>query len=287
MSFSREPEPERSLWKPPDVLLRLLHWLRGYSPFEPTCTPRYAGVCAIILGASGVLLGWARAQRRALGALVTLSIFLKQIEAGAVQSAAISTGACAYRLRAAAAAGSSGRTFYTQLLPTDSKLILKLLHQHGVEFRAQGPAGWRAALMLMLPFAYLAACGYMLHRATGDLLPGGREKDHEAHVPPVDAVVGFEDVGGMPQAKAVVMEALDVLLRPERYERLGARCPRGMLFAGPPGTRRPPGRPPPPRRISRAPLLSHTRNRRAHISRISRAYLAHTCPSVIRHTRHS
>ena len=70
---------------------------------------------------------------------------LKQIETGRVDSAVVSVGMCAFRLR-------SGQTLRTQFLPGDAQFLVKLLHKHGVTFRAQGPAGWRSALVLMLPF---------------------------------------------------------------------------------------------------------------------------------------
>ena len=61
----------------------------------------------------------------------------------------------------------------TELLPTDGKMLVKMLHQHGVLFKAQGAGGWRSLVVLLLPFAYLGICGWMLHRATNDLMPGG------------------------------------------------------------------------------------------------------------------
>lgn len=48
--------------------------------------------------------------------------------------------------------------------------------------------------------------------------------------------VRFTDVAGIDEAKAEVSELVDFLKEPEKYSKLGARSPRGVLLAGGPGT---------------------------------------------------
>ena len=46
----------------------------------------------------------------------------------------------------------------------------------------------------------------------------------------------FADVAGIPEVENEVREIVDFLREPDRYRRLGAQIPRGVLLSGPPGT---------------------------------------------------
>ena len=51
-----------------------------------------------------------------------------------------------------------------------------------------------------------------------------------------DQHVTFEDVAGIDEAKEELTEIVDFLKTPDKYLKLGARIPRGVLLSGPPGT---------------------------------------------------
>ena len=51
-----------------------------------------------------------------------------------------------------------------------------------------------------------------------------------------DTRVNFTDVAGIDEAKEELSEIVDFLKKPEKYQKLGARIPRGVLLSGQPGT---------------------------------------------------
>ena len=53
---------------------------------------------------------------------------------------------------------------------------------------------------------------------------------------PVEPAVTFADVAGIDEVRQELVEIVQFLRDPERFDRLGARIPRGALLVGPPGT---------------------------------------------------
>jgi cell division protease FtsH len=66
----------------------------------------------------------------------------------------------------------------------------------------------------------------------GGLLGGSRQK----RVDPETVRVTFDDVAGIDEVEAEINEIVDFLKDPEKYRRVGARAPKGVLLAGAPGT---------------------------------------------------
>src|SRR5215212_7724075 len=50
------------------------------------------------------------------------------------------------------------------------------------------------------------------------------------------SAVTWADVAGLDEAKEELQEIVDFLRDPDKFEALGARVPKGILFHGPPGT---------------------------------------------------
>ncbi len=52
----------------------------------------------------------------------------------------------------------------------------------------------------------------------------------------IENPVTFRDVAGQDEAKESLVELIDFMKRPQKYEEIGAKLPKGALLVGPPGT---------------------------------------------------
>ncbi len=77
-------------------------------------------------------------------------------------------------------------------------------------------------------------------RRTRDQLGGGQmfgfSKSPAKRFQGGEDSVSFKDVAGLKSVKEDLSEIVDFLKNPEKFERLGARIPKGVLMCGPPGT---------------------------------------------------
>ena len=88
------------------------------------------------------------------------------------------------------------------------------------------------ALLLWLPLVFLGALVYLMWRVVG-LMPRVKPTLVE---PASRSSVSWEDVAGVDEAAAELREVVDFLTDPQRFAKLGARVPKGILLYGPPGT---------------------------------------------------
>jgi cell division protease FtsH len=79
---------------------------------------------------------------------------------------------------------------------------------------------------------------YLMFRGQGRGGLGGVGKSKARSVAPGDQLprVTFDDVAGVDEAKQELTEIVEFLKHPEKFSRMGARSPKGVLLVGPPGT---------------------------------------------------
>jgi cell division protease FtsH len=92
-------------------------------------------------------------------------------------------------------------------------------------------------LISIAPFLLLVGFyAWMFKRQRGALGGGLLGGSASKRVDPEKVRVTFEDVAGIDEVEAEINEVVDFLRQPEKYRRLGARAPKGVLLTGPPET---------------------------------------------------
>src|SRR6266404_6846999 len=81
-------------------------------------------------------------------------------------------------------------------------------------------------------FLILVITAWLLWRTVG-MMPRIRPTHLDARS---KSQTTWADVAGVEEVRSELMEVVDFLQDPERFERLGARVPKGLLLYGPPGT---------------------------------------------------
>ena len=118
-----------------------------------------------------------------------------------------------------------------------------LLEAHKVEVTAKEPSQGNPLLTILLSFGptILLIAGFVLisraaSRATGGAgimgIGRSRARLYDAEQPSTT----FADVAGIDDAKGELVEVVDFLREPEKYQRLGGTVPKGVLLIGAPGT---------------------------------------------------
>ncbi len=145
------------------------------------------------------------------------------------------------RLRHLLGAEAGPITFVTTRIPAiDDSALLRELEAAKVEYSGRVESTfWRDLLFgWVVPLGIMAGLWIFLMRRMGggptQALSFGRSKakiyDRK------ELKTTFADVAGVDEAKAELIEVVDFLRNPKKYQRLGGRIPKGVLLVGPPGT---------------------------------------------------
>lgn len=171
---------------------------------------------------------------------VAYSEFRQQVQQGRVEKAWVGRDRIRYTLKAADETAEADELSFVSIpVPTDPELI-QLLEEQNIEYSGLPPdsgaglgtlVGW-----LVLPLLFLGLWGWLFSRSEGGpaALTVGKSKARiysEGHTG-----VSFIDVAGVDEAKAELQEIIEFLRNPEKYIRIGAKIPKGVLLIGPPGT---------------------------------------------------
>jgi len=179
------------------------------------------------------------------------SDFVKLVKAGKVSDVTLSSHAIAGTLAPSGLeaflpkdkldelrrAGNGTHRFVTTRV--DDPDLVRELQAANVRFTGVGDTGWLGTLASwVVPAVVFFGLWTLVMRrmagGQGGLLAIGKSKA-KVYVEQSTGV-SFDDVAGIDEARAELMEIVDFLKNPQRYQRLGGKIPKGVLLAGAPGT---------------------------------------------------
>ena len=178
---------------------------------------------------------------------VPYSTYYQQIENDNVKNAVFQgqdvTGSFKTAIQVSDANGNpkvSTQYHFTQL-PTGDQNLITLLNQHHVQYYSKpvnDSSVWQNILFGLLPWVLVFGVFILIaRRATQsqqNIFSFGKSK---AKVILEDKpTTTFADVAGVDEAKNDLVEVVEFLKTPGKFQRLGGKIPRGVLLVGPPGT---------------------------------------------------
>jgi cell division protease FtsH len=128
--------------------------------------------------------------------------------------------------------------YFKTVYPDDPELF-KLLEEKGINYEVKPDSNlWVTVLSWVLPFVLLFLFWIFLLRRfagpDGGIMSIGKSKA-KVYVEK-EIKVTFQDVAGVDEAVEELKEIIEYLKNPQKFVRLGAKIPKGVLLVGPPGT---------------------------------------------------
>jgi cell division protease FtsH len=131
--------------------------------------------------------------------------------------------------------------YHLTQIPNGDPNLIPLLNTYHVQFQAKPVADHNVLLNvlfsflpLILVFGVIFFIGRRATQSQQNVFSFGKTR---AKVVPGDRPsTTFADVAGVDEAKYDLVEVVEFLKTPEKFQRLGGKIPRGVLLVGPPGT---------------------------------------------------
>lgn len=190
----------------------------------------------------GVFAAWSYiGERNQPQRELSYTAFKQQLSDGAVDSITIRGQHIEGQLKSSVQ--GKPKTFTTTLPSISDPQLMKLLESQDVTISAKSdqPSVWSRLLISVLPWLLLIALFYYGSRkmreqmgSGGGLFSFGKSRAKRVHR--LKSTTTLDDVAGCENAKNEVKEIIDFLKEPQRFHKLGANLPKGVMLVGPPGT---------------------------------------------------
>ena len=170
---------------------------------------------------------------------VPYSLFVHEVEEGHVARAYIGQDNITYQLKGVSPEVPGDVISTTPIFDLN---LPERLEKSNVEFAAAPvqKAGWFGTLLSwVIPPLIFVGIFQLFSRNGGGGVPGGLQigkSKAKVYVEGESTKTMFGDVAGVDEAKQELQEIVQFLKTPEKYTKIGARIPKGVLLVGPPGT---------------------------------------------------
>ncbi|MBL4694298.1 ATP-dependent zinc metalloprotease FtsH [Candidatus Gracilibacteria bacterium] len=171
---------------------------------------------------------------------IAINTFVKEVQSGTIKQISV-----------------AGNTINIELADASKQVVIKepgssvydILEQNGVDqevianlpVRIEDVAKnrfWTDLLINLLPFIFIIGFFVFMMRsaqgANNSAMSFGKSKAKTYDK--TKQKTTFDDVAGVEEAKAELEEVVDFLKKPQKYRKMGAKIPKGVLLIGPPGT---------------------------------------------------
>ena len=139
--------------------------------------------------------------------------------------------------------GDDGEREFSATLPVnyESNALVDDLRANEVRVTATQPSPWFGLLSFFLPFLFIGGLYFFFMRRMRNQLTGGGGplslgKNKAKLYDRTDLKTTFEDVAGVDEVETELAEVVDYLKNADKFKKVGAKIPKGVLLVGPPGT---------------------------------------------------
>ncbi len=132
-------------------------------------------------------------------------------------------------------------TFQAKVVEADISTITKYAESNNLKLYETnadpGTFSWMYVLVNVVPLLLLVVFTYFLFSKMANSNKGSMDfGKSRAKLSEDGGSIKFTDVAGLKEEKEEVKELIDFLKSPKKFQKLGARIPKGVLLVGPPGT---------------------------------------------------